>query len=158
RSSRALASRWPAATSPCRPSLDEEVRMDIPVAPDRLRTASYLVVAAALVTAVGAAAVDLRFALLPVAVLLRWSHLHSIRGQSLVGALTPLVKVARDWRTWAAAVSLYTLTGLGVTLAVGAGIGALGRAAGLAERPAFVLAAGLAVALVLAARELGLLR
>jgi hypothetical protein len=58
------------------------------------------------------------------------------------------VKVARDWRTWLAAVSLYTLTGLGVTLAIGAGIGELGQVAGQAGR----------VALVLAARELGLLR
>ncbi|HEY7202114.1 MAG TPA: hypothetical protein VIC57_17975 [Candidatus Dormibacteraeota bacterium] len=75
-----------------------------------------------------------------------------------MGALTPLVKVARDWRTWGAAVSLYTLSGLGVTLAAGAGIGELGHVAGLPGRPALVLAAGLAIALVLAARELGVLR
>jgi hypothetical protein len=68
------------------------------------------------------------------------------------------VKVARDWRTWGSAVSLYTLTGLGVTLAVGAGLGELGRVAGLAERPALVLAICLAIALTLAARELGIVR
>jgi hypothetical protein len=45
---------------------------------DRLRLASYVVGAVALVGAVGACAVDLRFALLPLAVLLGWSHLHSI--------------------------------------------------------------------------------
>jgi hypothetical protein len=56
------------------------------------------------------------------------------------------------------AVSLYTLMGLVVTLAVGAGIGELGQAAGLAGRPMFGLAACLAIALVLAARELGILR
>jgi hypothetical protein len=75
-----------------------------------------------------------------------------------MGALTPLVKVARNWRAWLAAVSLYTLAGLGVTLTVGAGIGELGRLLGLAGRPAFALAACLMVALVLAARELGVLR
>lgn len=48
------------------------------VGSDRLRLASYLVVAAGLVSAAGAGAVDLRFALLPLAVLLGWSHLHSI--------------------------------------------------------------------------------
>ena len=48
------------------------------VGSDRLRLASYVVVAVALVTAVGAGAVDLRFALVPLAVLLGWSHLHSI--------------------------------------------------------------------------------
>jgi len=68
------------------------------------------------------------------------------------------VKVARDWRTWVLAVSLYTLAGLGVTLVVGAGMGELGRAAGLAGRPVFVLAACLAIAVPLAARELGVLR
>ena len=56
------------------------------------------------------------------------------------------------------AVSLYTLAGLGVTLVVGAGIGELGRLLGLAERPAYALAACLAIALVLAARELDILR
>ena len=44
---------------------------------DRLRLASYVVVAGALVTAVGTSAVDLRLALLPLAVLLGWSHLRS---------------------------------------------------------------------------------
>jgi hypothetical protein len=55
--------------------------MDTTVGPagsDRLRPASYAVAATALVTAGAAAAVDLRFALLPLAVLLGWSHLHSI--------------------------------------------------------------------------------
>jgi hypothetical protein len=68
------------------------------------------------------------------------------------------VKVARNWRTWVAAVSLYTLSGLGVTLAAGAGIGDLGRVVGLAGRPAVALTACLAIAIVLAARELGVLR
>ncbi|HEY4027750.1 MAG TPA: hypothetical protein VGO86_15090 [Candidatus Dormibacteraeota bacterium] len=68
------------------------------------------------------------------------------------------MKVARDWRTWLSAVSLYTLTGLGVTLAVGAGIGELGRLAGLSGRPVPVLAACLAIVVLLAARELGVLR
>ncbi len=68
------------------------------------------------------------------------------------------MKVARDGRTWVSAVSLYTLTGLGVTLAVGAAIGELGRVVGLAGRPTLALAGCLAVALVLAARELGVLR
>jgi hypothetical protein len=45
---------------------------------DRLRLASYFVVAGALVTAVGVGAVDLPLALLPLAVLLGWSHLRSI--------------------------------------------------------------------------------
>ncbi len=49
-----------------------------PVSSDRLRRASYGVAAVALVSAVGAGAVDLRFALLPLAVLLGWSHLRSI--------------------------------------------------------------------------------
>jgi len=68
------------------------------------------------------------------------------------------VKVARDWRTWLSAVSLYTLAGLVVTLAVGAGIGELGHVVRLAGRPAVALAACLAIAVVLAARELGVLR
>jgi hypothetical protein len=68
------------------------------------------------------------------------------------------VKVARDWRTWVSAVSLYTLAGLGVTLAVGAGIGELGHLTGLAGRPTFALGACVAVALTLAAREMGILR
>jgi hypothetical protein len=68
------------------------------------------------------------------------------------------VKVARDWRTWFSAVSLYTLAGLGVTLAIGAGLGELGRLAGLAGMLAFALAACLAIAVPLTARELGVLR
>ena len=68
------------------------------------------------------------------------------------------MKVARDWRTWLAAVSVYTLTGLGVTLAIGAGIGELGQVAGQAGRLTLGLAVCLVVALVLAARELGVLR
>ena len=68
------------------------------------------------------------------------------------------MKVARDWRTWVSAVSLYTFTGLAVTVAVGAGIGELGRVAGLAGRPVLALTACLAIAVLLAARELGVLR
>jgi hypothetical protein len=45
---------------------------------DRLRHASYLVVAGALVAAAGMGAVDLPLAVLPLAVLLGWSHLRSI--------------------------------------------------------------------------------
>jgi hypothetical protein len=48
------------------------------VGSDRLRLTSYVVVAIALVAAVGAATVDLRFGLLPLAALLGWSHLRSI--------------------------------------------------------------------------------
>jgi len=55
--------------------MDTTVR---PVGSDRLRPASHVVVAVTLASAVGAGAVDLRFALLPLAVLLGWSHLHSI--------------------------------------------------------------------------------
>ena len=77
---------------------------------------------------------------------------------SLVGALTPLGKVARDWKTWFSAVALYTLAGLGVSLAVGAGIGRLRQAAGLAPAGRGALVAGLVLALVLAAREWGLVR
>jgi len=68
------------------------------------------------------------------------------------------VKVAGDWRIWGSAVSLYTLAGLGVTLTIGAGIGELGQLAGLAGRPTLALWAGIAIALVLAAREVGVLR
>jgi hypothetical protein len=55
--------------------------MDTTVAsdgPDRLRHSSYLVVAGALVTAVGAGVVDVRLALVPLAALLGWSHLRSL--------------------------------------------------------------------------------
>jgi hypothetical protein len=55
--------------------------MDTPVGSvgsDRLRITSYFVVAVALVAAIGAGSVDLPFALLPLAVLLGWSHLHSV--------------------------------------------------------------------------------
>lgn len=48
------------------------------VGSDRLRLASYVVVAIMLVAAAGAATFDLRFGLLPLAVLLGWSHLRSI--------------------------------------------------------------------------------
>jgi hypothetical protein len=48
------------------------------VGSDRLRRTSHLVVAIALVVAVGAGTVDLRFGLLPLTVLLGWSHLRSI--------------------------------------------------------------------------------
>ena len=45
---------------------------------DRLRIAGYVVAGVALVAAVGAGTVDLPLALLPLAVLLGWSHLHSV--------------------------------------------------------------------------------
>lgn len=77
---------------------------------------------------------------------------------SLVGALTPLGKVARDWKTWFSAVSSYTLTGLGVSAGVGALLGQLGQFLGLAAARRGALAAGIALALLLAAREWGLLR
>lgn len=48
------------------------------VSSDRLRLTSYVVVAIALGAAVGAGTIDLRYALLPVAALLGWSHLRSI--------------------------------------------------------------------------------
>ena len=77
---------------------------------------------------------------------------------SLVGALTPLGKVARDWKTWFSAVSLYTLTGLGVSAGIGAVIGRLGRAAGVLQARREVLLAAILLALVLAAREWGVVR
>ena len=49
-----------------------------PVGPDRLRLAGYFVVAVALVAAFAAGAVDLPLTLVPLAVLLGWSHLHSV--------------------------------------------------------------------------------
>ena len=55
--------------------------MDTTVGPagsDRLRPASHVVVAVTLASAVAAGVADLRFALLPLAVLLGWSHLHSL--------------------------------------------------------------------------------
>jgi hypothetical protein len=77
---------------------------------------------------------------------------------SLVGALTPLGKVARDWKTWFSAVLLYTLSGLGVSAGIGAALGGLGRLAGVATVRHGVLLAGAVLALVLAAREWGLVR
>jgi len=77
---------------------------------------------------------------------------------SLVGALTPLGKVARDWKTWFSAVLLYTLSGLGVGAGVGAALGWLGRLAGVAPAHDGVLLTGVVLALVLAAREWGLVR
>ena len=80
---------------------------------------------------------------------------------SLVGALTPLGKVARDWKTWFSAVSLYTLSGLGVSAGIGAALGGLGRLGRFADVTPIrngVLLVGAVLALVLAAREWGLLR
>jgi hypothetical protein len=45
---------------------------------DRLRIASYFVAGIALTAAIVAGRLDLPFALLPLAVLLGWSHLHSV--------------------------------------------------------------------------------
>src|SRR2546430_12944887 len=77
---------------------------------------------------------------------------------SLIGALTPLGKVARNGRTWVSAVALYTLAGLVTSAGGGAGIGELGRLLGLGRAPAVVLAAGLAAAPALGARALRVLR
>jgi len=52
--------------------------MDTTDGSDRLRLAGYVLVAIALVTATGAGTVDLPLALVPLAVLLGWSHLHSV--------------------------------------------------------------------------------
>ena len=75
-----------------------------------------------------------------------------------MGALTPLVKVAGRKRIWIAAVALYTLTGLAVSTAVGTGLGELGHLLGLGGGPHVVPVVCLGVAVVLAARELGILR
>lgn len=77
---------------------------------------------------------------------------------SLLGALTPLGKVARKWRTWFAAVSLYTSVGLAVSAGIGAGLGWLGRIVGLPPGSSGALLAGLLAALVLAGREWRILR
>lgn len=77
---------------------------------------------------------------------------------SLVGALTPLGKVAHDWKTWFLAVSLYTGTGLAVSVGIGAGLGWLGWRAGAGAARGTVLIAGALLGVVLAAREWGLLR
>jgi hypothetical protein len=45
---------------------------------DRIRIAGYVVAGIALAAAVGAGRLDLPLALLPLAVLLGWSHLHSV--------------------------------------------------------------------------------
>ena len=75
-----------------------------------------------------------------------------------MGALTPLVKVAGRKRIWIAAVALYTLTGLAVSTAVGTGLGELGHLLGLSGGPHVVPVVGLGAALVLAARELRVMR
>lgn len=77
---------------------------------------------------------------------------------ALVGALTPLGKVAHDWKLWGQAVSLYTGTGLLVSAALGAALGALGRWTGLPPVSGAVLAGGVLLAAVLAAREWGWVR
>jgi hypothetical protein len=75
-----------------------------------------------------------------------------------MGALTPLVKVAGRWRTWIAAVTLYTLTGLAVSTAIGAGLGEMGHLLGLGGWPHVIPVAAVGAALVLAAREVGVVR
>lgn len=75
-----------------------------------------------------------------------------------MGALTPLVKVARDWRTWSSAAGLYTLVGLIVSSSIGAGIGGLGRLTGMPHNLYVVLIVSCVVSLVLAAREMGMVR
>lgn len=78
---------------------------------------------------------------------------------SLLGALTPLVKVAHDRRRWLEAATAYTAAGLLSAAGVGAALGGLGgRLAGVlgAERwAAPSLAAAAAAAALLAAREWG---
>jgi hypothetical protein len=75
-----------------------------------------------------------------------------------MGALTPLVKVAGRWRTWIAAVTLHTLTGLVVSTAIGAGLGEMGHVLGLGDWPHVIPVAAGGAALVLAAREVGVVR
>jgi len=77
---------------------------------------------------------------------------------SLLGALTPLGKVAHDWSTWSRAVALYTTSGLTVSAAVGATLGLLGQAVGLDGARSPVLLGGLLVGSLLAAREVGIIR
>lgn len=72
---------------------------------------------------------------------------------SLLGALTPLVKVAHDRKRWLEAASAYTAAGLVSAAGVGSALGWLGRACGARGwgEPALYGVAGLA--LLLAARE-----
>ena len=66
--------------------------------------------------------------------------------------------MARDWKTWFKAVSLYTLSGLGVSAGVGAALGRLGGFVGVSPARNGVLLAGVVLGLVLAAREWGFVR
>jgi hypothetical protein len=77
---------------------------------------------------------------------------------SLVGALTPLGKVARKWTQWLAAVTVYTVVGLVTSLTLGASLGALGRWAGTPSWHGEVLALTAGLSLVLMAREWGWIR
>lgn len=76
---------------------------------------------------------------------------------SVAAALTPLVKAAQPGcnRRWALNVSAYTLSGALSSALVGLTLGALGSALGVASIPAAGIMAAALVAIVAAARELG---
>lgn len=100
-------------------------------------------------------------ALLAAAMLCGWSEVDGLCGTSHVGTLTPLRLLSPTGSLWLKGVSAYTVGGLITACCVGFALGALGWVLQLSRLPS-VLVPGLilisALALVLAARELGVIR
>jgi hypothetical protein len=120
-----------------------------------------MAVAIPLVAAVAggtASAFDARSLLLAGVVVLGWSQLVGLWGESLLGALAPLGKVAGKKASWLAQVALYTLAGAASSLFVGGTLGAAGAllVPGLARTVGVPAVLGLA--LVATTRELGWVR
>lgn len=74
---------------------------------------------------------------------------------SLVGALTPLGKVAGGKRQWLVAVSVYTLAGIITSTFVGGSLGELGRLFIPKEIETSRYAIAIAIAMIAMAREVG---
>jgi hypothetical protein len=121
--------------------------------------ATYVVALTGFAVAAVAVGSDSIAALFISALLCGWAEVDGLCGSSHVGALTPLRALDKTHRLWFGATGAYTLGGVVTASVVGLALGLIGasvRGPGLTAPVTFALLS--IAALILAARELGLLK
>lgn len=120
--------------------------------------ATYITALAGVAITAVAAVANPIVGLFVAALLCGWAEVDGLCGTSHVGALTPLRALDKTHRLWLGATCAYTVGGVVTASLVGLTLGLVGTATGVGLPPPIPFALISTAALILAVRELGLIK